>query len=306
DEGERFTIPALFTLPITGVSLPRSIGLALKSFVDQNAAAGIPTIVGLSSANSGLVFDTVPQLIADFSSRGPTNDFLIKPDLLAPGTGSYAAAESQDPRGENRFPSPDPPTLTAPLYDPTGFTFASGTSFSAPRAAGAAALLLQLRPDWTPPEIKSALMTMSARPSGIGELGSQRVLDRGAGLIDMQALARLQSLILPPSMSFGRQVGATGGSIVRRFEITNRADRETTYQLAAQITLGDPTISVRVEPSTLTVGAGQSGAFFLTLMIRPNVPTADTDSEGFVQVIDRQLTIPQSLYVPFWVRTAAN
>ena len=74
---------------------------------------------------------------------GPTQDKLLKPDVVAPGvdvvSSGYAVGD---------FPIPF-----------TGFGSASGTSMAGPHVAGSAALLLQLHPNWTPAQIKSALMT---------------------------------------------------------------------------------------------------------------------------------------------------
>ncbi len=75
--------------------------------------------------------------IAQFSSRGPTGDRLIKPDVTAPGV-FYVAAESTegaeiraaDAAAQNRY-STDP-----------SYAVLSGTSMSAPAAAGAAALVI--------------------------------------------------------------------------------------------------------------------------------------------------------------------
>ena len=75
--------------------------------------------------------------VANFSSRGPSGDRLIKPEVVAPGS-FYVAAESAtgaeiralDAAMQNRYST-----------DPT-YAVLSGTSMSAPAAAGAAALVI--------------------------------------------------------------------------------------------------------------------------------------------------------------------
>src|SRR5262249_39863943 len=66
-------------------------------------------------------FYTDPARLASFSAIGPNVDYGIKPDLMAVGQNVYTAAETIDPKGA--------------LYDPSGYTIQSGTSFSAPLAA---------------------------------------------------------------------------------------------------------------------------------------------------------------------------
>jgi subtilisin family serine protease len=74
------------------------------------------------------------NVITSFSSAGPTRDGRIKPDLVALGSGVRVASF----RG--------------------GFAFGSGTSYSAPLAASAAALLLEAHPDWTPMDVRQAMI----------------------------------------------------------------------------------------------------------------------------------------------------
>ncbi len=73
--------------------------------------------------------------VASFSSRGPTVDGRIKPDVAAQGAGNTAASG----------------------LDSTGFITGSGTSFSCPLTAGVAALLLHDHPAATPMQILLAL-----------------------------------------------------------------------------------------------------------------------------------------------------
>ena len=86
--------------------------------------------------------------MADFSSRGGPGQGLgvSKPDITAPGVNILAAQT---------------PALAAVGTGPLGelFQVIRGTSMSSPHIAGAAALLKQLYPSFTPGQIKSALMT---------------------------------------------------------------------------------------------------------------------------------------------------
>lgn len=68
-----------------------------------------------------------PNTVADFSSRGPTADGRVKPDIVSPGTNIVSVrgiASSDEPFPSNR-----------------GYTMKSGTSMATPLTAGAAALV---------------------------------------------------------------------------------------------------------------------------------------------------------------------
>lgn len=86
---------------------------------------------------------TDEDLIAPFSSRGPTADNRAKPDLVAPGHRITAARA-----GETELGSP---------VDPY-YTECSGTSMATPLVAGICALLLQKEPQLAPDELKARLM----------------------------------------------------------------------------------------------------------------------------------------------------
>jgi len=76
------------------------------------------------------------DIIANFSSRGPTFDGRIKPEVCAMGVSTYCVRSNT----ENIYRN------------------ASGTSFSAPLAAGAAAVVMSANPEWTNMQVREALM----------------------------------------------------------------------------------------------------------------------------------------------------
>ncbi len=105
--------------------------------------------------------------IATFSSRGPTRDGRLKPDVVLPGV-EIVAARAQGTR------------MGTPIDD--HYTTASGTSMATPHAAGVCALLLQAEPDLTPEEIKERLVRTAiavgadAYAQGYGRVDAWRAL----------------------------------------------------------------------------------------------------------------------------------
>ncbi len=113
---------------------------------------------------------TTPDVMATFSSRGPSASFL-KPDVTAPGIQVLAGMTPQ-PTGSVNGPPGN-------LYQAI-----AGTSMSSPHAAGVSALVKAAHPSWTPGMIKSALMT-SAVTNVLKEDGVTPAtpFDDGAGSI---------------------------------------------------------------------------------------------------------------------------
>lgn len=117
--------------------------------------------------NSTDVVTQVPQ-VAGFSSRGPVladGSDILKPDISAPGVSILAAG----PNAEGETGS---------------WEFLSGTSMAAPHIAGLAALYLGERPNASPAEVKSAMMTTAYDTL---DANGQEVTDpfaQGAGHVD--------------------------------------------------------------------------------------------------------------------------
>lgn len=151
--------------------------------LSQLAAA--PDVIGMggyisretSRANLGaVVLDR--DYVNNVSSCGPGLDGSFKPDLLAP-VSSLAAAQPYDPG--NRFYHEH-----AGMYNlPPGYNIVSGTSYSAPMAAGAAALLISAARQRSIPFDAERLRW--ALKSGARRLKGYQVYEQGSGLIDVSA-----------------------------------------------------------------------------------------------------------------------
>ena len=175
------------------------------------------------SANSGL--------IASFSSRGPAPYSLaLKPDVSAPGV-----------------------DIVSPI--PGGYGTWSGTSMASPSVAGAAALLRQRHPTWTPAQVKSALV-LTGRPvfNDTAHKHPTSVLAAGGGMIDVQAADAPGIFAAPSGVSFG--LLRPGASETRSIELSDAGGGAGTWTVSAQ-GLG--------APATVDVPLGGSQKLELTL-----------------------------------------
>ncbi|KAF1086277.1 Serine protease AprX [Sporotomaculum syntrophicum] len=134
-----------------------------------------PIVITVGATNDFNSTDISDDEVADFSSRGPTVDGLAKPDLVTPGTNiiSLRSPGSHLDRSNN-----------VSRYD-DNYTVLSGTSMATPICAGVAALLLEVKPDLSPDQVKEILIS-SSRP-----FNQYTVNDQGAGLVDAAAALKL-------------------------------------------------------------------------------------------------------------------
>jgi Subtilase family len=119
--------------------------------------------------------------IADFSSRGPTHDGRLKPDVVASGVFMFTQGSG---------------TTAGTL------NWVSGTSFSSPETAGIAAALRQAAPTATARQIRNAII-MTANPNLVP---AGNVYEKGHGYVDATAaLALLQTGAVPDTLALSTQ-----------------------------------------------------------------------------------------------------
>ena len=204
--------------------------------------------------------------IASFSSSGPTPISLgMKPDVSAPGVDI---------------------TSSVPPAEGTWASF-SGTSMATPHVAGAAALLLQRHPDWTPAQVKSALvLTGKPVPSAANELPTTR---EGGGLVQVPAANVPLIFAAPADLSFG--LVRTGTQATRPVTLTDAGGGAGPWTAAVALQGGPSGVTVTVPP-TVTV----PGPLDVTVAATPSAPEADVT--GFVV-----LTLGSAVRrIPFWFR----
>jgi serine protease AprX len=153
-------------------------GIVVTVAAGNSGAGGIskpgddPYVITVGATDDATTADTGDDTVAPFSSTGPTAAGIAKPDLVAPGA-HVVSTRASGSAIDNQYPA----SRIAPVY-----FRGSGTSFSAPQAAGAVALLLQQRPDLTNNQVK-AMLTGTAVP-----VAGAPVTAQGAGALNIGAL----------------------------------------------------------------------------------------------------------------------
>jgi len=247
-------------------------GLALDALENANPGEVQMTI---SAKTSRILNVNAPDIMTDFSSRGPGYPLnRIIPDVVAIGQ-KYLTSYS----------------LTG------GWDVMAGTSFSGPTVAGAATLLRSVHPNWTPAEIKSALMTTAKTQvyDDYGQTTLAGVMERGSGRIQVDKAMTPGLTVDSPSHSFGLvDAGSTTSFTVHA---TSVADTDLTWNISVM----DPmTVGFSSSITSLALPAGGTGSFDVMLNVPSNM--AAGDYEGSIELTSGDY----SAHIPLWVRVKAE
>lgn len=224
------------------------------------------------------------------SSRGPTPMLEIKPDVTAPGT-AITAAFPFPGSDRSHVPGAFQRELSGPWYGTL-----TGTSMSAPHVAGAAAILLQVNPTWTPEQVRLALMN-TARDIVWPHGPSFRPVDQGAGMINVARAMAPNLMINPGALNF-RVVGV--GAHIRQLNLRSMSTAPVMYNVVVR--KFNPAHAYTITSATaVTLLAGGSLDFSLTLNVAPELPLSvlnRNDYTGFIYFVN--MDDPTDTYrVPF-------
>ncbi|HEV3478444.1 MAG TPA: S8 family peptidase [Gaiellaceae bacterium] len=238
-----------------------------------------------SLAQATVVLNAPAPDVAAFSSRGPSlagGGDVLKPDFMLPGVDILAAISPMGSGGKD-------------------FDIASGTSMSSPHVAGAAALLTQAHPNWSPAAMRSAMATTADAASrsglanplnvGSGHVQPNLMIDPGlvydAGFADYLAFLKGQRLCCASSASIPARdasdlnqpslaVGDLAGTQTLTRRVTNVGGSTATYT-ATVVAPAGYTVST---PAPLTLAPGETKAFSITVT-RTDAPFNAPANSGF-------------------------
>lgn len=189
--------------PLPAVLVSASDGASLRSAIQANGAASIR----IRATTERIDVAAAGNLLHNSSLQGPLALDLLKPDLAAPGTAIYSALQS----GAN-------------------YGYATGTSMATPHVAGAAALLKSLQPDWSPAELRSALM-LTANPVVREPLGQSLASPdlAGSGMVNVAAAVRV-GLVMPEVFADYLAANPANGGQPRRLNLPSIRHRHCAGQ----------------------------------------------------------------------------
>jgi hypothetical protein len=213
------------------------------------------------------------------STRGPDVSYEIKPDMIAVGENLLTASETIDPNANF-------------YYGPEGIAFPLvGTSVAAPLVAGAAAILMASRPGLTPVQYRSLLVNSSDPMYDLSTGNQARVMDAGAGLMDVNASYNAEAAVVPATLSFGVGSGSTTQN--QTLTVTNVSAAADTFNIS--VVGRDPGFTPSASPASLQLGPGQSGTIQVSI---PGGVLTTGEYEGDIH-IDGANTATDT-HVPYW------
>jgi uncharacterized protein (TIGR03437 family) len=250
---------------IPAVLIGNTDGKTLKSYIASNSNAAATLDPAITAVNNGNV-----NTLAPYSGRGPsignfaaTRDFALKPEIVAPGSDIYTAAQKYDPNGVS--------------YSAAGYTTVTGTSYAAGFAAGVAAMAKAKNGNLnTPGRLKSAVVNTATSDVQ----GSAHVTDVGAGKLNAGDAVAIAATLEPAGISFG-PIGAASLPITRNLTITNVSSAAASFTLAVRQITSDSNARVTVSNSTVQIAAGQSQT--VSVVLQGSRPASGA-YEGFIDV----------------------
>ncbi len=236
-------------------------GADLLNFLASHTGEVATIAGGIKTTDQG-------DVVAAFSSRGGPGQTLgiSKPDITAPGVNILAGHTPM-------------PAFIAGGAPGQYFQVIAGTSMSSPHIAGAGALLKALHPEWSPAQIKSALMTTAWLDGVVKEDGITPAdpFDVGSGRVDLNKAGQpgltfdvsgAEYLALQDELWNANYpslyVPVMPGQITVQRTVHNETNKATSWRLTFS---APPDVKIYI-PKVINVPAGGDATFSITVDAR--------------------------------------
>jgi len=232
------------------------LSVAIKNAIDSGIvvvksagnAGDIPYVVDTQPTVEGLISVAATELDGNSiwcpSSKGPAENGIFQPDISAPGSLIYA-----------------------PIPGYKFISWVSGTSFSAPAVAGAAALVRQKFPKLAPRAVK-AILQNSSRPIRPSESSKTPLSRQGTGVLDVEKALQASSYAAPGGIGFGVLEPEYYAESKREFTLHNFSEQDKLYEIRHEPNLTLPEGVLQLSYSEYVfVAAGTSTKVPVTLHI---------------------------------------
>jgi subtilisin family serine protease len=237
------------------VGMARSAGFddalpaVMASLADRDALIGANGSDATLGSELTYTRSSNSDIMGAFSGQGPTpGDFRVKPDVVAPGVNVLSSVPND------------------------GWAFLQGTSMATPHLAGMAAVVRGAHPDWTPEQVRSAIVNTAATDRLKDfETAKSVVTDVnvvGAGIAQLSAAVNADVALAPVSVSFGQVApGVTPDPATVTLSALNGSvpsDAAVDNDAFAVSSSGD-TLTVTFDPSKADPGDGPGETATLTV-----------------------------------------
>jgi hypothetical protein len=250
--------------------------VSISKLDGETMVAAIGGTGRVSSARLQLTPEEVaqPDRLAEFSSRGPNNDGWIKPEITAPGVNINSATIVKAAMPGGGMP------------DPTGYTSASGTSMATPHVTGVVALIRQAHPEWSPLQIKAALVNTARLMPNQGT-----VIDQGNGAVDLARAIDCRAVLVTatdaigPTHSFGQVVNEGKAMVVKQSLTIHPLDLDSagsSYKLAVELTGQPQGLTAELSAGSINCSGDECVASFDLILTADGATLADGAYYGWV------------------------
>lgn len=272
-------------------SMSKEDGDYIKSLLDANPNMKVNFTDFIKNRTAG-------DEINDSSSRGPAKKTLdIKPDVVAPGTSilSSIPAYGRDIADADYSQSYD--RLT-------------GTSMASPHVAGLAALILEKHNDWTPFDVKVALMNNAK----VLNTESYAVTDQGAGRVQALNTIQAEALVkvmdktsyqengtskeqdnITGSINFGNFTGKAAKTVQKKIKVESIGNAGGTFNVEINNTQVTPGVSVTTDKSTFALNGQEEVT--VTLQVPEGIEGV-SEQQGYITFTNgtRTYSVPYVAY----------